>query len=128
MFLLLYLELHSWPSNSTHLDFLSSILFCYTYAHAHIKSVSSKWCVEHLIRKTTKLTQRHISLSSLLLLNDSNVISAHLFIADLLISHYLIQVSYCYAVNATLLSCVLYCYCIDCTITYLVLMVELLLI
>jgi hypothetical protein len=38
----------------------------------------------------------------LLLLNDSNVITGHLFIVDLLLSRYLIEMSYCYVVNETL--------------------------
>jgi hypothetical protein len=37
---------------STHLDLLpSNFAFARTCAHAHIKVVSTMWCVEHLIAK-----------------------------------------------------------------------------
>ena len=50
--------LHFWPSNSPHLDLITSICFLYTCAYTHRRHVSSKWCVGHLITKTLRNVPR----------------------------------------------------------------------
>jgi hypothetical protein len=47
-------KLHILVHDCALLDLTSSICFLFTYAHAHIRIVSSRWCVEHLITKTTR--------------------------------------------------------------------------
>jgi hypothetical protein len=36
------------------LDLIASICFLNTYAHAHLESIRSKWCVRQLITKTLR--------------------------------------------------------------------------
>jgi hypothetical protein len=47
-------KFHIWVQVCALLDLTSSIYFLFTFAHAHIKIVSSRWCVEHLITKTIR--------------------------------------------------------------------------
>jgi hypothetical protein len=52
MFVLFYPKLHFWLSSLAHLDFISLTCLLWTYAHTHMKIVSLRWCVQHLITKT----------------------------------------------------------------------------
>jgi hypothetical protein len=49
--MLIYPKLHFWPFILAHLGLISSTCLLWTCAHTHIKIVSSRWCIEHLITK-----------------------------------------------------------------------------
>jgi hypothetical protein len=51
MFMLSCPKLHFWLSILVHLDLISSTCLLWACAHTHLKIVSSRWCVEHLITK-----------------------------------------------------------------------------